>query len=456
MALEQAPTEEQMQELVNARSELEEMVSEKENALAALEEQIVYLEEELQKVKTIKDAETADAVLQANQISSQTAQIAELKQQEQSLRNEIASYKGKLEKLQNTASEYWSVRAELLADLYTMLATGAPLLTPDPEEETETEPPKAAEETEEPDPKEIWEAQYPELALYYEDLTTGYTVTYNENKILYSASLIKAPYIYALIREIEDFEYTKKNFAADGSALYDESGNPLFSGKHPNLDENGKIIYLEGEEKYDLSQIWTYDPDEMMEEGSGKIQYEQKGFELTWQELIEYTLLYSDNIAFRQIRNRFGMTSFQNLAKEQSFKGTPYGFMQLTASDCGKFLRVLYEYFITESPYAVWMQDLMCRSAHSVLIPAAVSPAKAAHKYGWDEESYHDMAVVFDENPYVLVVMTTLEDGGNEVDSYIRSVIQQCRRIHTDVQKERDALAEKLAEELAEQEKQNG
>ena len=38
--------------------------------------------------------------------------------------------------------------------------------------------------------------------------------------------------------------------------------------------------------------------------------------------------------------------------------------------------------------------------------------------------------------------MTTLEDGGADVDAYIRSVVQQCRKIHIDVQKERDELAE--------------
>lgn len=440
--LSEAPTEAEMQELMQTGAQLEAVLAEKEIALADLEDKITALEEDLVKAKTIKDAETADSVLQAQQITSQTAQIAELKVQAQSLRNEVATYKGQLEKLQKTAAVEWEYRAGLIEDLYKMLATGAPLLTPD-EEETETETKPAGTEEEE-DPKEIWEAAYPQLALYYEDLTTGYSVSYNENKIMYTASLIKAPYVYAVIREIEEFEYQKKNFAADGSPLYDENGNPLFSGKHPNLDENGKIIYLEGEEKYDLSEMWTYDPDKMMEEGSGKIQYEQKGFELTWEELFEYALLFSDNVAFKQLRERFGMTSFQEMAKELSFKGTPYGFMQLTVADCGAFLKELYEYFAAESPYAVWMKDLMCRSAHTVLIPAMVSPAKAAHKYGWDEDSYHDMAVVFDENPYVLVIMTTLEDGGSEVDEYIRSVIQQCRKIHVDVQKERDELEEEL------------
>ena len=433
-----APTEAEMTDLTMSKAALEDTLSEKEWELTALEEQIVSLEEELQTAKTIKDAETADSVLQAQQITSQTAQIAELKKQAEAVRKEVATYKSQLEKLQKTAAVDWEYRSELLSDLYVMLAKGAPLLTPDEEEETEET--KTAAETEEVDPKEEWEAMYPTLALYYEDLTTGYHVSYNEDKVMYSASLIKAPYIYAVVKEIEAFEEKKLNFADDGSPLYDENGNPLFTGKHPNLDADGKIIYKEGEEKYDLSRMWKYDPETMMEEGSGKIQYEKKDFELSWEELFEYTLLFSDNVAFRQIRNEFGMTSFQELAKELSFKGTPYGFMQLTASDCGKFLKVLYEFFAAESKYAVWMQDLMCRSAHTVMIPATVSPTKAAHKYGWDEDSYHDMAVVFDENPYILVVMTTLEDGGSEADAYIRSLVQQCRKIHIDVQKERDEM----------------
>lgn len=433
-----APTEAEMTDLAMSKAALEDSLQEKETELTALEEQIVSLENELQTAKTIKDAETADSVLQAQQITSQTAQIAELKKQAEAVRKEVATYKSQLEKLQKTAAVDWEYRSDLLSDLYVMLAKGAPLLTPDEEEETEETKPAA--ETEEVDPKEEWEAMYPTLALYYEDLTTGYHVSYNEDKVMYSASLIKAPYIYAVVKEIEAFEEKKLNFADDGSPLYDENGNPLFTGKHPNLDADGKIIYKEGEEKYDLSRMWKYDPETMMEEGSGKIQYEKKDFELSWEELFEYTLLFSDNVAFRQIRNEFGMTSFQELAKELSFKGTPYGFMQLTASDCGKFLKVLYEFFAAESKYAVWMQDLMCRSAHTVMIPATVSPTKAAHKYGWDEDSYHDMAVVFDENPYILVVMTTLEDGGSEADAYIRSLVQQCRKIHIDVQKERDEM----------------
>ncbi len=437
--LQAAPTKDQVASLEASAAALEDTVAEKEQALADLEARLAALEEELAQAKIIKDAETADSVWQAQQISSQTEQIAQLKREAAALASEVQTHKAQLEKLQKTAAAEWDKRSQLLSDLYVMLAKDAPLWEANEAFETEETKP-AAEPEKEPTPKEQWTAAYPEIALYYQDLTTGYSVTYNKDKIMYSASLIKAPYIYAVVREIEEFEAKKRNFADDGSPLYDENGNPLFTGKHPNLDENGKIIYKEGEEKYDLSRKWTYDPATMKEAGSGKIQYEPKGFELTWEELFEYTLLYSDNVAFRQIRNAFGMESFQEMAKELSFKGTSWGFMQLTAQDCGTFLGELYEFFITKSKYAAWMEDLMSRSAHTVMINAAVAPAKAAHKYGWDHDSYHDMAVVFDENPYILVVMTNLEKGGGEVDAYIRSLVAQCRKIHADVQKERDEL----------------
>jgi len=203
---------------------------------------------------------------------------------------------------------------------------------------------------------------------------------------------------------------------------------------------------LEGEEKYDLSRVWTYDPESMKVDGSGSIQYEEAGFSLSVRELMEHVLLYSDNVAFAQIRQIFGNTSYYTMAWQLSFTGSKQGFMQLTASDCAAFLRELYSYFATESANAIWLRDIMCRSAHTVMIPYAVSPAKAAHKYGWDRNAYHDMAVVFDENPYILVIMTTLENGGTEIDKYIRSIVQQCELIHADVQKERDAWEETKAE----------
>ena len=109
------------------------------------------------------------------------------------------------------------------------------------------------------------------LSFFYKDITTGYTLSYNSDEVMYSASLIKAPYVYAVLKTVADFEENKRLYDGEGNALCDENGEPLFVGAHPNLDEDGRIIYGEGEEKYDLSRIWTFQKEEMMVEGPGCI-----------------------------------------------------------------------------------------------------------------------------------------------------------------------------------------
>ena len=55
---------------------------------------------------------------------------------------------------------------------------------------------------------------------------------------------------------------------------------------------------------------------------------------------------------------------------------------------------------------------------------------RCAHKYGWDEDSYHDMAIVYDEHPYILVIMSDLDAGGTEENKYIRDIARSIHSIH--------------------------
>ena len=270
------------------------------------------------------------------------------------------------------------------------------------------------------------------IAYAYCDFTTGKSVTYHSDEIIYAASVIKAPFVYAVIREIENFEKNKRDFDADGNPLWDEDGNPLYEGGHPNYDGDGNIVYLPGEEKYNLDEIWTFDPETMMEEGSGEIMSKPAGFQLTWRELIEYALLYSDNIAFAQIRNRFGYTSFYQLAVELGMQGTATGFMNLSADDCVKFLTVMHDYMAAGSEYALWMKDCMMRSKHSVILARNFPEGTCAHKYGWDIDAYHDAAVIFDEHPYALVVMSNLHDGGDAANDYFSEIARLTKQIHAE------------------------
>ncbi len=268
------------------------------------------------------------------------------------------------------------------------------------------------------------------ISFYYRDIATGYTLSYNAEDIMLSASIVKAPYVYILLKSVSEFENRKMNFDSDGNPLFDEEGNPLFEGAHPNLDEDGRIIYGEGEEKYDLSRVWTFDKETMMIEGTGIICNMEDGTELTYLELIEYILKYSDNIAFNEISRLFGYYDYYMAARALGVNAISNGFLKISAEECGLFLMEIYNFMETDEKYGPIMKQAMIDSNYPVLIPYCVSPTPAAHKYGWDLDAYNDIAIVYDEHPYVLVIMTDLDTGGTTVNRYVQSVVRMIHSIH--------------------------
>ncbi len=271
-----------------------------------------------------------------------------------------------------------------------------------------------------------------EISFAYVDLTSGVAFGYNAEKPRYTASIIKAPYVYAILREVEEFEKKKHDFADDGTALFDDDGKALFTGAHPNYDVDGKLIYKKGEEKYDLSRKWTYNSRTMYVEGSGMIQEKKDGFSLTYLELIEYALKYSDNIALEQLSRVFGYDYYHSMAAEMGISSKAQGFMHLSAGDSIKFLCEIYNYFETGTKYAEVMKNAMIGSNYGVMIPSAVSPLECAHKYGWDVDAYHDMGIVFHERPFAVVVMTDLDMGNYADYTYIQKIVKAILKYHND------------------------
>ncbi len=256
---------------------------------------------------------------------------------------------------------------------------------------------------------------YPELSFAYYDILSGESITYKSDEIRYSASLIKALYIYSVYREIDEFE-----------------------AKEHEFDEDGNIIYLEGEEKYNLSEKWVYDSRTMYTEGSGEIMNMEDGFELTWAELFDYSLLYSDNIAFAELRKRFGYTSFYKFVAEMGIKGTSEDFMNLSADDCVIFLRELYEYFESESKNAQRMKECMVKSKHLELIASQYEEGICAHKYGWDIGAFHDIALILEPQPYIIVIMTDYEDGGKEPTGFVKDIVNLVKSHHAEMYPENE------------------
>lgn len=264
----------------------------------------------------------------------------------------------------------------------------------------------------------------PNISVYYEDLTTGYHYGYNEKATYDAASVVKAPYVMSILRTV----------AADEKAYFEAK---LESGEAPeriDTDEDGvpdTTVIEYSDPIYNLSDIVIYDSKTMKAEGSGKIKDLPDGTELTYIDFAKYTLEESDNIGFSQLKKRFGYNSYYALVREVKANSVLSGGNNMSAADAGKLFKAIYKFIEEDNAYSQIMRDSMMKANHTVIIPFGVSPTKTLHKYGWDENAYHDAAIVLHEDkPYVLAVFSDFEKGGNEVNEYLRSIVKIINNLH--------------------------
>lgn len=331
-------------------------------------------------------------------------------------------------------------QADQIQKILTALEEGAPLrkIAKFDKEGNEVEPPEDREVVSEDDE---YYYIYPRLALYYEDLSTGYRLAYGEDETFFSASLIKAPYVLWLLEEVSREEDAARERAAAQAADEEQSMKAVESVETGEVDEAGgdsavdeaetaeRPTMIFEDERYDLSRTFVYTKDNYRE-GSGIIQNAEEGTEYTYRELVELAIRKSDNVAFGELREVFGYSDFYAFNTRLGVNSVRKRFNDITAADMAKYLREMYTFIETDENYGAVFKDWLCNSAHSVMIPYAVYPTTTAHKYGWDEEAYHDAAIVYDEHPYLLVILSDLDDGGTEVDTYIRSVVKLVNTLH--------------------------
>jgi len=332
---------------------------------------------------------------------------------------------------------------------------------------------------------------YPKLSLYYADLENGYCFNYRGDEEFFSASLIKAPYIHWLLEEVfREEEIARANaeaaYAAESEAAAAETTVPEAEitaseaeATAPEAETTApeaeitapeaettapeaettapeaettaheaettapeaettaveteplrpEFLFDPGKEIYDLSRTFVYTEDSFRE-GSGSIQRGEFGDEYTYRELIELAILQSDNVAFGELRRVFGYSGFYRFNTRLGINSVRKNFNSITAADMAIYLRAMYAFIEENEAYGPVFGDLLRRSTHIVMIPFAVSPTKTAHKYGWDLNAYHDAAIVYDKHPYLLVVLTDLDQGGAEVDTYIRRVVGLVNKMH--------------------------
>ena len=214
-------------------------------------------------------------------------------------------------------------------------------------------------------------------AMYYIDLTTGLTISYNADRQFAAASLIKAPYLMYILDMIAAGELS-------------------------------------------LDDVHTYRRAYHYIGGTGQIRYMEDGTQLTLRQIIEYIVYDSDNVAFKMLNNGYdgvlSIPAFHDMAMRDYdapyYSGT-YGNV-LTASGVGRMFAEIYARAERGDELYVWFVDMLKDANENKFVKGGLPTDEngeclyeVAHKYGMDIKSSNDAAIVFyNDRPYVLVLLT--------------------------------------------------
>lgn len=230
-------------------------------------------------------------------------------------------------------------------------------------------------------------------AFYYEDIESGVSYSYNADEIMYSASLIKLPFALSLLWENEEHD----------------------------LGFDGIFTYTGAEYAY----------------GSGEIKFSPAGSTYTYLELMEYMLRVSDNVAFAVLRDKYGTERYFDFARSIGADSL-YADDGRTVKtrDGGKILKSAYNYIEGDCAFSAQIKDAMCSSVHTVMLSPGLSGKEIARKYGRDYGAYHDMGIVYDAHPYVIVFLSDMDSGYGYVNAYISSVAAEADAAHASLRQD--------------------
>ena len=226
------------------------------------------------------------------------------------------------------------------------------------------------------------------FAFKYKDIYTGFSVSYNEKQNIFTASTIKAP------KDIYIYE----------------------------MASLGKI---------DLDEELTYTAS-YYNNGTGILKNKSVNTKYSVRELVEYSIVYSDNAAHNMLMDKYGRSNMLLFWRD---KGTNAIFTQnnnwgvINAHDASIYMSELYKFYLENKEYGEELLNNFI-SAKTKFITSK-NGYRIANKSGWSGSAIHDVAIVFADNPYIVIGLSNLGNT-NEYGSYFNKVSDFAYRLHTE------------------------
>lgn len=237
-----------------------------------------------------------------------------------------------------------------------------------------------------------------DLSIYYENIETGLSIYYRSDYSRPAASVVKAPLALAIL------EKAQSERPEDApSSRYDE---------------------------YGLSHPYTYRASDFVP-GTGTIQYMDEGTEFTNLSLMELMITRSDCIALNQITKYYHHDDLHNLVSRLELTGMKDTTANMSCRDGAKIMKEVLSFYQSGSEYGKMLFGWMSESDECIITHTAIgSETVIAHKYGFDMDGMHDMALVMRESPYVLTIMTNYISPSRNQYEYLYSIVRTVDEIN--------------------------
>lgn len=168
--------------------------------------------------------------------------------------------------------------------------------------------------------------------------------------------------------------------------------------------------------------------------GSGILKDNPDKLEYTIRELVYYSLKESDNTAYIKLVNFVTADKLKEYGLSLSAIHTLEGkdFFGITnASDMIIYLTRLYKYFNTNSKLSNELKDYMSNPSYKIINSKNIDNNYFVRKYGSFGIAFHEVGIVYDKNPYILIVLTQKNElNDNEKTKYINNVVRKIHKIN--------------------------
>ncbi|MGB4705497.1 MAG: serine hydrolase [Candidatus Saccharicenans sp.] len=229
-----------------------------------------------------------------------------------------------------------------------------------------------------------------EAGIMVKDLLTGWSFLHNDEALFPAASLIKIPIMVACFKAAEE----------------------------------GR---LDLQEKYVLKRQDRVG-------GSGLLRQMRNGRIFTYEELIDFMVTHSDNIATNVIIKRLGMDYIRNVFNELGLKDTVLNRLMMdfrardegmenytSAREMGELLEKIYLGRCINTKVSERCLEILKRQRINDRLPRYLpKEVEVAHKTGLEREVCHDAGIVFTPNgDYIIVVLVRTWSGLRTTKNFI-------------------------------------